>query len=94
MESDVKLEQELLEANDPEMVRLRKDRNILTVAGTGVLLFGLWSVIKTYTLMFEDSSEIFGDIPELLSIGIFEIIFISVFVIDNCCKITYFKIRS
>ena len=33
-------------ANQPEKTRLRRDENTLIVVGTGVILFGIWSVVK------------------------------------------------
>lgn len=80
MESDVKLEKKLREENDPKMIRLRKDRNILMTAGTGVLFFGIWSIVKTCTGLFESSSDYFGDIQGIEEFGMLEIILAAVFV--------------
>ena len=33
-------------ANRPERIRLRRDENTLMVVGSGVILFGIWSVVK------------------------------------------------
>ena len=70
----------LLEANNPRDVRFRKDRSILNIAGTGVMLFGLWSIIKTYTYFFEDPEEMFEGIAELAEAGTQEIIMLSVMI--------------
>ena len=33
-------------ANQPEKMRLRRDENTLMVVGSGVIVFGIWSVVK------------------------------------------------
>ena len=33
-------------ANQPEKIRLRRDENTLSVVGSGVIVFGIWSVVK------------------------------------------------
>ena len=70
----------LLEANNPRDVRFRKDRNILNITGTGVMLFGAWSIIKTYTYFFEAPEEMFDGIPEIADVSTPEIIMLSVLI--------------
>ena len=67
----------LEEANDARNVRFRKDRNVLNIAGTGVMLFGIWSVIKTYTTFFEAPAKMFEGIDELSEMDMTEIILLS-----------------
>jgi uncharacterized membrane protein len=49
--------------NDPAAVRLRKDENTLVVVGGGVILFGVWSLVKALLYLISDRTEIIEEIP-------------------------------
>lgn len=44
-------------------VKLRRYQNLLTVSGLGVIVFGLWSVIKTLLVLFMQEDTL-DDIPD------------------------------
>ena len=43
--------------------KLRRYQNLLTVSGLGVIIFGLWSVLKTILLFFLKEGA-FGELPD------------------------------
>ena len=56
--------QELLPDNSSESVRLRKSQNTLIVVGTGILVFGVWTVVKSLAILFRDNEELLAQIRE------------------------------
>ena len=43
-------------------IKMRRYQNLLTVSGLGVIIFGLWSVLKTFLLLFM-RDEVSGVLP-------------------------------
>ena len=43
--------------------KMRRYQNLLTVSGLGVIIFGLWSVLKTILLLFMKEG-ILSEIPD------------------------------
>ena len=48
--------------NDPAAIRLRRDENTLVVVGGGVILFGVWSLVKALLYMISDRTNIIEEI--------------------------------
>ena len=44
-------------------VKMRRYQNLLTVSGLGVIVFGLWSVLKTILLLFF-KKELLANVPD------------------------------
>ena len=60
-------------SNDPESVKLRRNRNTLVVAGMGVVAFGIWSIIKTvmeglFGSLVDELKELFVEVPAIIQI--------------------------
>ena len=53
---------ELLIRNDPEAIELRKKENTLVVIGSGVILFGVWSIVKALLYTVSDRAEFLEEI--------------------------------
>ena len=71
--------------NDPESIKFRRNSKTLAVLGTGVMIFGLWSIIKISAYMFlgiplVDAEEL-GETDELFLI-IFYVILVIVLMGD------------
>ena len=47
--------------NSPESVRLRKSQNTLIVVGAGIMMFGLWTVVKSLGMVFLDPEILMAD---------------------------------
>ena len=56
-------------------IKMRRYQNLLTVSGLGVIVFGLWSVLKTILLLFF-RKELLADVPDdtLVRVILFSII--------------------
>ena len=44
--------------NSPEHIRSRRDRNTLRIVGAGTIAFGIWSLVKVFTVLFIRRNEI------------------------------------
>ena len=44
--------------NSPDLIKMRKSQNTLIITGMGVLLFGIWNVIKTVGIIFLNRSNV------------------------------------
>ena len=49
-------------ANQPERMQLRRDENTLMVVGSGVIIFGVWSVLKVLLLETARLPEMMAEI--------------------------------
>ena len=49
-------------ANQPEKMQLRRDENTLMVVGSGVIIFGVWSVLKVLLLETTRLPEMMAEI--------------------------------
>lgn len=52
----------ILPDNAPESVQLRRAQNTLIVVGTGILLLGIWTVLKSLGILFLNRHDIVADI--------------------------------
>lgn len=52
--------------NSAETIKLRKSRDTLIIVGRGVILFGLWSAVKLYSLAFLRTSQTIKEIRETM----------------------------
>ncbi|MBR2779541.1 MAG: hypothetical protein IKD85_05175 [Firmicutes bacterium] len=52
----------ILPDNAPESVQLRKAQNTLIVVGTGILLLGIWTVLKSLGILFLNRHDIVAEI--------------------------------
>ena len=50
--------------NSPEHIRLRRDRNTLRIVGAGTIAFGIWSLVKVFTVLFIRRNEIITAVYE------------------------------
>lgn len=50
--------------NEPEQVKLRRDQNTLIIVGTGTIVFGLWSFVKAFGVIFSRRTQIVSEIIE------------------------------
>lgn len=55
-------------------VKLRRYQNLLIVSGTGVIIFGLWSVIKGILIFLTQTEYLIGPMNELPKGAIYRII--------------------
>ena len=50
--------------NEPEQVKLRRDQNTLRIVGTGTIVFGVWSFVKAFGVIFSRRTQIVAEIIE------------------------------
>ena len=50
--------------NEPEQVKLRRDQNTLRIVGTGTIVFGVWSFVKAFGVIFSRRAQIVSEIIE------------------------------
>ena len=50
--------------NSPEHIRLRRDRNTLRIVGAGTIAFGIWSLVKVFSVLFIRRHEIISTMYE------------------------------
>ena len=50
--------------NSPEHIRLRRDRNTLRIVGAGTIAFGIWSLVKIFSVLFIRRNEIITAVYE------------------------------
>ncbi|MCQ2563281.1 MAG: hypothetical protein MJ128_02155 [Mogibacterium sp.] len=59
--------------NDPKQVAIRKYRNTLIVVGTGIILFGVWTVVKMLGSFFILKDETIAAMRKISHIGVDEL---------------------
>lgn len=64
-----------------EQVNYRRYKDKVIICGMGVIIFGIWSVIKTYMMFLFSINELYvdGTAPETTEEKIFALIFVTVF---------------
>ena len=50
--------------NSPEHIRSRRDRNTLRIVGAGTIAFGIWSLVKVFSVLFIRRHEIISTMYE------------------------------
>ena len=51
--------------NDPDQIRLRRSQAILFNIGTGIVIFGVWTIVKTLLTLLTGRYQIFKTAQEL-----------------------------
>ena len=74
--------------NDPDQIRLRRSQATLFNIGTGIVIFGVWTIVKTLLTLFSGRYQLFKTAQELsagseyhVSPGIFAVLLVIMFVI-------------
>ena len=66
-------------------IKMRRYQNLLTVSGLGVIIFGLWTVLKTILLLFLQEDMV-DDLPDGLFYRVLFFTLIGgVLLIDSVC---------
>ena len=59
--------------NSPDQIKLRKSQNTLVIVGTGIIVFGFWTVLKTLGELFVNRSANVAEIRKLAETPMTEI---------------------
>ena len=54
--------------NSPDLIKMRKSQNTLIITGMGVLLFGIWNVIKTMGIIFLNRAVVIQALKDQLEL--------------------------
>ena len=85
--------------NDPDHVKLRRNRGTLVAVGAGVAAFGIWSILKfLMSILFgsgiEELKELFDGIEEGRTfIIVFTVVFVVIDIILRC-RFSYCTVRK
>lgn len=59
--------------NSPDHIKLRKSQNTLVIVGTGIIVFGFWTVLKTLGKVYLNRSEYIAQIREFAGTSMMEV---------------------
>ena len=58
---------------EPREITLRRNQDTLVIVGTGVIIFGIWSLLKTLFALLLNIGDLYEVILKILTLGFYHV---------------------